>query len=265
MTLISIARTSTILRAEGFIMKNELVKFKGLEMMEVDFNGDSIMVVKLKDTGKTYVGVNWITQSLGFSKGQHDNEVKKIQKDLVLLQGASNLTLPTKGGNQKALGIELDYLPLWLAKISITTDMKNNHPEIMNKLIEYQLKAKDILAQSFLKKKEDWNLQREVTKVDRKRMTSSIQTYIPDAKFYTYSNYTDMVYRILFGITAKQIRETRNIEKKSDLTRDYLTEEELKVVDEAETIVTALTALGFKFDYIKMQLERKYSEVKLLN
>jgi len=57
---------------------------------------------------------------------------------------------------------------------------------------------------------------------------------------------------------AKQIRETRNINKKSDLTRDYLTEMELKIVDEAETIVTALTTLGFKQDYIKHQLEVKY-------
>ena len=67
-----------------------------------------------------------------------------------------------------------------------------------------------------------------------------------------------MVYKVLFNMTAKQIRENRNIEKKSDLTRDYLTKDELKLVDEAETIVTALTTLGFKYDYIKDQLERKY-------
>ena len=71
-------------------------------------------------------------------------------------------------------------------------------------------------------------------------------------------------------MTAKQIRENRNINKKSDLTRDYLNKTELKIVDEAETIVTALTALGFKQDYIKHQLEVKYGNKmfdnnKLLN
>lgn len=239
-------------------MKNELVKLKEMDILEVDFLEDRLLCVKMKDTGKIYVGVNNITYGLGFTKGQHDNEVKKINKDVVLSKGALNLTLPTKGGNQKALGIELDYLPLWLAKISITPDMKENHPEIMDKLIEYQLKAKDVLAQTFLGKQKDWNLQREVAKVDRKRMTTSIQTYIPDAKFYTYTNYTDMIYNVLFNMTAKQIRESRSINKKSDLTRDYLTEDELKLVDEAETIVTALTSLGFKYEYIKCQLERKY-------
>lgn len=246
-------------------MNNQLVKLKEMELIEVEFLGDPIMVVKIKETGKIYAGIGWITQGLGLTKGQHDNEVKKIQKDLVLSKGTSNLTLPTKGGNQKAFGIELEYLPLWLAKISVTPDMKNNHPEIIEKLIEYQLKVKDVLANTFLGKQKDWNLQREVTKVDRKRMTTSIQNYIPDAKFYTYTNYTDMVYKILFGMTAKKIREIRNINKTSDQTRDYLTEDELKKVDEAETIVTALTALGFKYDYIKCQLERKYNQPELLN
>jgi len=244
-------------------MSNQLVKLREMELMEVDFNGDSIMTVKMKDDGKSYVGVNWICNGIGLSEGQLKNERKKIQDDIVLSKGGRNLVLPTKGGNQQSLCIELEFLPLWLAKISITKDMINNKPEVVEKLVEYQVKAKDVLAKAFLGKQKEWNLQREVGKVDRKRMTSSIQEYIPNAKNFTYANYTDMVYKILFNITAKQIRESRNINKKSDLTRDYLTETELKLVDEAETIVTALTALGFKYDYVKHQLMVKYG--KLLN
>jgi len=246
-------------------MSNQLVKLKGLELMEVNFDGDLIMVVRVKETGKIYAGINWITQALGLTKGQHDNEVKKAKKDFVISKGTSNLTLPTKGGNQNAFAIELDFLPLWLAKISITPDMITNKIEAVNKLIDYQTRAKDVLAQAFLGKQKEWNLQREVGKVDRKRMTSSIQEYVPNAKSITYADYTNMVYKILFNMTAKQIRENRNINKKSDLTRDYLNETELKIVDEAETIVTALTALGFKQDYIKHQLEVKYGNGMLDN
>lgn len=179
----------------------------------------------------------------------------------MISKGTSNLTLPTKGGNQQAFAIELDYLPLWLAKISITPDMINNKIDAVNKLMEYQMKAKDVLAQAFLGKQKEWNLQREVSKIDRKRMTSSIQEYIPNVKHFTYASYTDMVYKILFNTTAKQIRESRNINKKSDLTRDYLTQTELKLVDEAETIVTALTTLGFKYEYVKHQLTVKYGKI----
>lgn len=245
-------------RAErNFHMENQLVKLKGMEVMEVDFNGDNLIVVKRKEDEKLYVGVNFICNALGLNERKQRD---RIQEHVVLSKGCTTLYLPTKGGNQKALCMELDYLPLWLATVNI----KLVKPEVVDKLTEYQLKAKDVLAHAFLGKQKDWNIQREVGKIDRKRMTSSIHTYIPDAKFYTYAGYTDMVYKILFGITAKQIREIRNINKKSDLTRDYLTEDELKLVDEAETIVTALTALGFRYDYIKHQLENKYNNVKMI-
>lgn len=240
-------------------MKNELVKFKEMEIMETDFNGDEIMTVKMKDSGKIYVGVKWITDALGFNKNSHDRQVKNIQSDIVLSKGASNLTLPTKGGNQKALCIELDYLPLWLAKISITPNMKNEHPEIANKLIEYQLKVKDVLAQAFLGKKESWNDQRVIAKHDRNKMTDKIKEEL-NPKWYVYSSYTDMVYSILFGKKAKDIRIEKGLTKSSQYTRDYLTEDQLKLVDEAETIVTGLVALGFKYDYIKYQLQQKYTK-----
>lgn len=241
-------------------MKNELVKFKEMELMEIDFNGDSIMTVRMKDTGKIYVGVKWITEILKFNKNNHDRQVKNIQSDIVLSKGASNLTLPTKGGNQKALCIELDYLPLWLAKISITPNMKNEHPAITEKLIEYQLKAKDVLAQAFLGKKESWDSQRIIAKHDRNKMTDKIKEELDNPKWYVYSNYTDMVYKILFNKSAKQFREEKGLTKQSQLTRDYMTENELKLIDDAETIVTGLVALGFKYDYIKFQLQQKYTK-----
>lgn len=230
----------------------------GMEILEQEFYGDSIITAKLKDNNKIYVGVKWICDGLGLSKGQMQNERNKITKDLVLQKGERNLVLPTKGGNQKTLCIDIDYLPLWLAKISITPSMKNEHPEITEKLIEYQLKAKDVLAEAFLGKTKEWELHREVGKVDRKRLTSSISRNIYNAQAKTYSDYTNMIYDVLFGMNAKEIRESRNINKKSQLTRDYLIKDELKLVDEAETIVTALVSLGFKKDYILDQLRRKF-------
>jgi len=242
-------------------VKNELVKLGDFKVAEIEFLGDQILVVQHIKQNKTYVGLKPIYMGIGMTEGQWQSFTRKVQDDTVLMRGIANLQLPTKGGNQQSLCMELDYLPLFLAKISITPNMIKKQSEVVERLVEYQMKAKDVLAQVFLKKKEEWNLQREVSKIDRKRMTSSIQTYIPNAKHFTYSNYTDMVYKILFNMTAKKIRETRNINKKSDLTRDYLTQEELKIVDEAETIVTALTALGFKYDYVKHQLNVKYGKL----
>ncbi len=121
---------------------------------EVDFFGDTIMCVQDESTHKIYVGVKWICNGIGLSEDQTKNERKKIKKDLVLSQGGLNLTLPTNGGEQDISCIELDYLPLWLAKISITPKMQKENPIVTAKLVNYQLKAKDVLAQAFVKPKE---------------------------------------------------------------------------------------------------------------
>lgn len=136
-----------------YIMKG-MVSLSNLLTREVDFYGDTLMCAEDNSTGKIYVGVKWICQGIGLTEDQTKNERKKIGKDLVLSKGGSNLTLLTNGGEQEVLCIELDYLPLWLAKISITPKMQKNNPIAVKKLINYQLKAKDVLAQAFINQRE---------------------------------------------------------------------------------------------------------------
>lgn len=136
-----------------YIMKG-MVSLNNLLTREVDFFGDTIMCAEDNSTGKIYVGVKWVCQGIGLTEDQTKNERKKIGKDLVLSKGGSNLTLLTNGGEQEVLCIELDYLPIWLAKISLTPKMQKNNPIAVKKLINYQLKAKDVLAQAFINPKE---------------------------------------------------------------------------------------------------------------
>ena len=105
-----------------------------------------------------------------------------------------------------------------------------------------------------------WIAKREAGKIDRKRMTTAIKDYIPDSpsKKWKYPQYTNLVYTVIFGKTAKEMREERGFAKNEAL-RDSFTGEELRLVDEAETIITALVTLGFGYDYIKEQLINKYN------
>ena len=123
-----------------------------LTVKQVDLFGDTIMAAQDKNEN-IWAGVKWFCEGIGLSEDQTKNEKKKIQKDLVLSKGVSNLTLPTNGGLQEILCLNIDFIPLWLAKISITPSMKENNPELVDKLVKYQLKAKDILAKAFLVKK----------------------------------------------------------------------------------------------------------------
>lgn len=129
-------------------MKQELIT------KEVDFYGDEIMCVQDTTSGKIYVGVSWICNGIGLSKSQKDTQVQKIQKDLALKIGCLKFQAGVFDENNETISIELDYLPLWLAKISITPKMQEENPILASKLLNYQLKAKDVLAEAFIKPKE---------------------------------------------------------------------------------------------------------------
>ena len=109
-----------------------------------------------------------------------------------------------------------------------------------------------------------WWVNRQAGIMDRKRMTTAISKYVPDSpnKKWKYPNYTNMVYKVIFGKDAKKMKEERGFNN-NDSLRDSFTGEELLMIEEAETIVTALITLGFESAYIKEQLEKKFK--KLLN
>lgn len=123
-------------------MNNMIVK-------NVDFFGDELLATQ-DENGVVWAGIRWLCDGIGLSKGQMQSERKKIQEDVVLSKGERNFILPTNGGNQDVLCLRLDYVPLWLAKISITPKIKKEKPEVAEKLITYQLQAKDVLAEAFL-------------------------------------------------------------------------------------------------------------------
>ncbi len=125
-----------------------------LDVKRVPFMGTDLMAAR-DEKGQIWAGVRWMCEGIGLSKGQMQNERTKIHNDKVLAQGERNLVLPTGGGNQEVLCLALDFVPLWLAKISITPTMEAEAPELATKLETYQLRAKDVLASAFLPKKQE--------------------------------------------------------------------------------------------------------------
>lgn len=123
------------------------------EAKVIDFSGDELLAVKDNSNNKVYTGIGYICKGLGFSKDQKDRQVKNIQSDIVLKRGCVKFDAGVIDQNNEVLAIDIDYLPMWLAKISITPKMKEQQPEVVEKLVEYQLKAKDVLAQVFVHKK----------------------------------------------------------------------------------------------------------------
>lgn len=129
---------------QGVSQENTLVA------KEVEFLGDSLLVVKDETNNKIYTGVGYVCKGIGFSKGQKDRQLLNIQDDMVLNRGCLKFEAGVIDPNNEVLAIELDYLPIWLAKISITPKMKDQNPKLVERLVEYQLKAKDVLAKAFI-------------------------------------------------------------------------------------------------------------------
>lgn len=121
----------------------------GLTVKNVDMFGDSIMAAKDKE-GTIWVGVNYFCQGLEMNKKQRDWQIEKIKDDKTLSKGSRLLPAGIFDASHEMYALRLDFVPLWLAKITITKKMEQEHPELSDKLLEYQLKAKDILAAAFL-------------------------------------------------------------------------------------------------------------------
>ena len=120
-----------------------------LIIRDIEFDGNLLKATQDK-YGIIWTGVRWVCDGIGLNEDRIKYERKRLNNDFVLSKGVSNLQFPTNGGIQAVLCLNIDYLPIWLAKISITPAMKRDSPEVVEKLIKYQLRAKDVLADAFL-------------------------------------------------------------------------------------------------------------------
>jgi phage antirepressor YoqD-like protein len=114
---------------------NELIK-------HINFNGDNLLAVQ-DESGNVLISVNHICNGLGLDA---PTQKLKLREHATLSKGVGICRLPSDGGIQDTFVINLEFLPLWLAGIN---PAKVN-PESQEKLVSYQLKAKDVLSRAFI-------------------------------------------------------------------------------------------------------------------
>lgn len=120
-----------------------------LEIKRVPFLGTELMAAR-DESGQIWAGVSYICNGIGLNKNEKDRQVKNVQADRVLKKGCVKFDAGVFDHNNQAVAIKLDFVPLWLAKISITPTMESDNPELADRLEQYQLRAKDVLAAAFL-------------------------------------------------------------------------------------------------------------------
>lgn len=95
-------------------------------------------------------------------------------------------------------------------------------------------------------------IEREKGVVSRQSLTKAIQQSTENDRMHghAYSNYTNCIYKVLFGKTAAQLREERGIGKADNL-RDCFGQEEIEAVQYMEQLVSGLVGCGWGYAQIK--------------
>lgn len=91
----------------------------------------------------------------------------------------------------------------------------------------------------------------------RQALTKALQQSTENKRMHghAYSTYTNCIYKVLFGMNAKQLRERYGIGAKDDL-RDCFTAEELAAVQSMERLVSGLVDCGWEYGAIKSFIEQ---------
>ncbi len=117
-------------------------------MKVIKFNNDEVLTTL--ENGKIYVSVKHICKNLGMNKSQSDHQIQKLRNDHTLKQGCLKIQAGVFDTDNSTLGIELEFLTIWLVKINPA----RFNEELKQKLLDYQLHCKDILADEFFGKRE---------------------------------------------------------------------------------------------------------------
>ena len=95
-------------------------------------------------------------------------------------------------------------------------------------------------------------IEREKGIAVRQALTKALQQSIENERMHghAYSTYTNCIYRALFGMDAKGLREKFQVDQQEAL-RDYFSKEELEAVQSMERMVSGLVDCGWDYNQVK--------------
>lgn len=95
-------------------------------------------------------------------------------------------------------------------------------------------------------------IEREKGIAVRQALTKALQQSTENERMHghAYSTYTNVIYKVLFGMSAAQLREKYQI-KASDNLRDCFTQEELRAIQSMECLISGLVDCGWEYTAVK--------------
>jgi phage regulatory protein, rha family len=99
----------------------------------------------------------------------------------------------------------------------------------------------------------------------RQSLTKALQMSTENERMHghAYSTYTNCIYKVLFGMNAKQLREKLGIGRNEDI-RDHLSVEELRAMQSMESLVSGLVGCGWGYDQIKEFIQQHNTMLQIV-
>ncbi len=185
----------------------------------IEFHGDQILTFQDQKTGKVYVAVAMICNSLGMTENQINSQRQKIQSDETLKLGFKKFTVNLHGQSREHLFIELQFLTGWLFKINPA----RFDEKLKDKLIDYQLHCQEILTDEFFGKRATFNLEKiEFNPMMKEAKQRIAKTETIEAKIRSLFKELKHEYERIEHDADVMLREIKKVEEGNIFNEGYL-------------------------------------------
>ena len=152
-------------------------------------------------------------------------------------------------------------LTLFTRRAVLRVGMLLRDSEVAKTVRNYLLNIESISTEE----QTEWAIQRALGKQKRRQLTDALKESGEDERMkgFAYSTYTNMIYKLVLGMSAKKYKQMNNIEGN---LRDNLNGKQLNLIKTLEDIAKAQLDLGFEYDEVKeiIQINYKRYENKFL-
>lgn len=201
------------------------------------------------DKGKTVTSSFIVAENAGITHKSLKNVIRKYESDLKEFGLLPFKTAEVEFGRPETFyEFNEEQATLLFTYLRNTEQVRN----FKKKLV----KAFFIMRNELVKRTET----RDIAKIDRKNLTDMIVDSGEHERMHNKGipNYTNLVYKSIFGMNKKQLCENRGFVYEKDMNlREFLSNEEIEKVRQREVMVTEFIKLEYDYGQIKNLLKVK--------
>ena len=201
------------------------------------------------DKGKTVTSSFIVAENAGITHKSLKNVIRKYESDLKEFGLLPFKTAEVEFGRPETFyEFNEEQATLLFTYLRNTEQVRN----FKKKLV----KAFFIMRNELVKRTET----RDIAKIDRKNLTDMIVDSGEHERMHNKGipNYTNLVYKSIFGMNKKQLCENRGFVYEKDMNlREFLSNEEIEKVRQREVMVTEFIKLEYDYVQIKNLLKVK--------